>query len=74
MFPYMFPQNELLMEETARERRRKLMREAHSERSFHQSSPRRASWFAAALVTLGRWMVRYGRQLERHGSAQMGLG
>ncbi|BAL99015.1 MULTISPECIES: hypothetical protein [Caldilinea] len=71
MFPYMFPQNELLMEESARERRQKLMREARSERLFRYGCPRRASWIAAALVGLGRWMVQYGQQLERRGSAQV---
>ena len=69
MFPYMFPQNELLMVETARERRQKLMREARSERLY--GNARRAPWISAALAVLGRWMVRYGQQLERRSSAQM---
>ncbi len=71
MFPYMFPQNELLMVETARERRQKLMREARSERLFRGGRMRRASWGAAMLAALGRSMVKYGQRLERSAAAQM---
>ncbi|MCS6825846.1 MAG: hypothetical protein NZ553_04445 [Caldilinea sp.] len=71
MFPYMFPQNELLMVETARERRQKLMQEACGERLFRRGRPLRASWVSAVLAALGRRMVRWGQQLERRSHAQV---